>query len=69
MKGLYRPLYDVCHINGRRKGKGLEVSCKYNFYYGSTKDPAFNRDLAYIFAIILFHPATKRDQVFIQDQL
>ena len=29
----------VCHT-GRRKRKGLEISCKY-IYYKSTKDPAF----------------------------
>ena len=29
MKGLCRPLSSVCHITGtRKKGKGLEVSCK-----------------------------------------
>ena len=38
MKGLCHPLSNVCHITGRRrKGKGLEVLCKYNYYYGSTK--------------------------------
>ena len=24
-----------------RKGKGLEAPCKYIYYYGSAKDPAF----------------------------
>ena len=31
-KGLCCPLASVCHITGRRrKGKGLEVPCKYNY--------------------------------------
>ena len=28
------PLSSICHITGRRKGKGLEVPCKYKYYYG-----------------------------------
>ena len=51
----------------RRKGKGLEVPFKYNFYHGSTEDPTFNQDPAFIFAIMLFHLATKRDQEFIRN--
>ena len=58
MKGL-----GVCHITGRRrKGKGLEVSCKYNYYCGPTKFPALIRDPAFIFVIMQFCPANKRDQ-------
>ena len=41
-KELCRPLSSACPITGRRrKGKGLEVPCKYNYYCGLTKDPAF----------------------------
>ena len=37
-KGLCRLLFGVCHITGRRKkGKGLKVPCKYNYYCGPTK--------------------------------
>ena len=46
-KSLCRLLYGVCHITGRRrKGKGLEVPCKYTYYCGPTKDPALIRDSA-----------------------
>ena len=57
------------HISGRRRrGKGLQVQCTYNFYYGSTKHPAFIWDPACIFVIMLFPPATKRDQAFMRDR-
>ena len=53
----------------RRKGKSLEVPFKYIFYRGSTaEDPTFNQDPTFIFAIMLFHLATKRDQVIIRNQ-
>ena len=56
----------VAHITGRRrKEKGLEVPCKYNYYSGPTKDPALIQDPTFIFVIMLFPPATKRDQAFI----
>ena len=64
MKGL-------CHLSyywEKEEGKGLEVPCKHIYYYGSTKDPAFIWDLTFIFAIMLFLPATKWEQAFIQDQ-
>ena len=36
-KGLCRPLSGVYHSTGRkRKGKVLEVPCKYNYYCGPT---------------------------------
>ena len=61
MKRLCRLLSGICHITGRRrKGKGLEVPCKYNYYCGPTKDPALIRDPAliqdpaFIFVILLF---------------
>ena len=57
MKRLCHVLSDVCHITGsRKKGKGLEVPCK---YYEATKDPVF------IFVIMLVPLSTKRDQAFI----
>ena len=50
MKGLCRLLYSICHIPGRRsKEKRLEKPWKYNYYYGSTKNPVFIQDLAFIF--------------------
>ena len=53
MQSFCHPLSIVCHITGRRKkGEGLEVQCKHN-YYGSTKDLAFIRDPAFIFVIML----------------
>ena len=55
-----------CHIIGRRrKGKGSSVGpSRYN-YCEPTKDPALIQDPAFIFVIMLFSPATKRDQAFI----
>ena len=32
---------------------------RYNYYCGPTKDPVLIRDLAFIFVIMLFPPATK----------
>ena len=53
-KGLCHPLSSVCHITGRRrKGKGLEVPCKYNYYCGPTKDPMLIWELVFIFVIML----------------
>ena len=63
-KGLCRPLLDVCNGTGRRReGKGLVVTgpCRYNYYCGPTKDPAVIGDPAFIFNLMLFPPATKRD--------
>ena len=69
-KELCRPLSGVCHIPGRRrKGKGLVEPFRCNYYCGPTKDPALIRDPAFIFVIMLFSPATKPDQMFIQDRL
>ena len=70
MKRFCHPLSGVCHITGtRRKGKGLEVSCKYRGKYNllllTHKKPGANRELEFIFAIMLFLLATKQDQVFI----
>ena len=66
VNGLSCLLSDVCHITERkRKGKGLEITCKYNYYYGFTKDQAFNQDPMFIVVIMLVPPATKQDQVFI----
>ena len=68
-KGLCRPLSGICHITGRRgKGKGSVVPSKFNYYCEPIKDPVLIRDLAFIFAIMLFPPATKQDQEFIRDQ-
>ena len=40
-KGLSHTLSAVCHITGRRrKGKGVNVPCKRNYYFRHTKDPA-----------------------------
>ena len=39
-KGLYCPLSGVYHITGRRKGKGLVGPFRYDYYCGTTKDPA-----------------------------
>ena len=62
-------LSGACHITGRRrKGKGLVGLFRFNYYCGSTKDPALSRDLAFIFVIMLIPPATKRDQAFIRDR-
>ena len=47
------------HYWEKGKGKGLEVSCKYIYYYGSTKDTVFIRNPSFIFVILLFPPATK----------
>ena len=60
----------VCYITGRRrKGKGVVGPFRYNYYCGPpTKDPASIRDPAFIFVILLFLPATKRDHAFIRDQ-
>ena len=67
-KGLCRPLSSVCHITERRRiRQGLEISHKYNYYYGSTKDLAFIRDQTF-FVIILFPLATKQVQAFTRDQ-
>ena len=41
---VWRLLY-YCEMEER---KGLEVPCKYNYYYGSKKDPAFIRNAAFI---------------------
>ena len=65
-KTLYHPLSGICHITGRRrKGKGLELPCRYNDYCRPTKDLTLIQDLAFIFVIMLFPLATKRDQAFI----
>ena len=41
MKRLCHPLSSICHITGRRrKGKSLEVPCKYNYYCGIHKRPS-----------------------------
>ena len=67
-KGLCCPLLGFHHIIGRRrKGKGLVAPFRYNYYCGPTKDLALIRDLALIFVIMLFPPASKRDQAFIRD--
>ena len=57
---------DVCHITRRsRKGKGLEVPCKYMYYYGSTKNLAFIRDQVFSFIIMLFlHPLNKTKRLY-----
>ena len=69
-KGLYHLPSGICHITGRRrKGKGLELPCKYNYYCRPTKDPVLIRDPAFIFVIMVFSPATKQGQAFIQDWL
>ena len=50
----------VCHITGRRRKRiGLEVPSEYNYYCGATKHLALIQDLALIFVIMLFPPATK----------
>ena len=67
--GLCCPLSDVCHTTGRRrKGKGLEVPGKYNYYCGPTKDLTLIRHPEFIFVITRFPLATKQDQAFIQDR-
>ena len=39
-KGFCHPLSGFCCITGRRrKGKGLVVPCRYNYYCEPTKDP------------------------------
>ena len=42
----------------RRKGKGSVGPFRYNYYCEPTKDPALIRDMAFIFVIMLFSPAT-----------
>ena len=65
-KQLGCPLSGIGHITGRRrKEKGLVGSFRYNYYCGSTEDWALIQDPVFIFVIILFSPATKRDQAFI----
>ena len=60
-KELCRLLSGACPITGRRsKGKGLEVPCKYYYYCGPTKDPAF------IFVIILFPQPLTRPGVYMR---
>ena len=40
-KGLCHPLPGVCNSSGNsRKGKGLVVPCRYNYYCRPTKDSA-----------------------------
>ena len=57
MKGLCRLLSGVCNVTGRRrKGKGLVVLCRYNYYCGPTKDPALIQDPVFIYVIMLFPP-------------
>ena len=69
MMGLCCALSGVYHITGRkRKGKGLVGPFRYNYYCGPTKDLALIQDHAFIFVIMLFSPASKREQAFIQDQ-
>ena len=52
---IQRPV--IYHTARRRgKGKGLEISCKYIHFYGSTEDLVFIQDLAFMFIIILFPP-------------
>ena len=41
-------LSSIYHITGRRKGKGLEVPYKYNYYAGPTKEPVLIQDPALI---------------------
>ena len=66
MKEPCRPLSGVSHITRRRKkGKGLEVPCKYNYYFGSEKDPALIRDPVFVFVIMLFPLASKQDKAFV----
>ena len=67
-KGLCHPLLGICNSTGRRrKWKGLVVPCRYNYYCGPTKDPVLIQDPGFIFVIMLFPPATKRDQALIQE--
>ena len=57
-KGLFCLLSGICHIAGRRrKGKGLEVPCKYTYYCGPTEDPVFIQDPAFIFVTIVIFPS------------
>ena len=59
----------VYHMTGRRKkGKGLEVPCKHNYYFGPEKDPVLIRDLVFVFVIMLFPPTSKQDKAFVRDQ-
>ena len=45
----------TAHITGRRrKEKGLEVPCKYNYYGAPTKDQVLIRDQVFSFVIMLF---------------
>ena len=63
-------LLGILYITARRrKGKGSLGSFTDNCYCEPTKDPALIRDPAFIFVIMLFYPATKRDQAFIRDRL
>ena len=52
----------------KEERKGLVGQFRYDYYCGPTKDPALIRDPTFIFVILLFPPATKRDQAFIQDR-
>ena len=61
------PLSGVYHITvRRRKGKGLVGPFRYDYYCGPTKDPALIGVPAFIFVILLFPPASKQDQAFVQ---
>ena len=51
----------------KEERKGLEVQCKYNFIMDLQKTSFYSKPGVF-FVIMLFPPATKRDQVFIQDQ-
>ena len=50
---------------GKEKVKGLVGPYRYNYYCEHTKDAALIQDLAFIFIIMLFPPATKQDQASI----
>ena len=68
-KGLCYVLSGVRYITGRsRKEKGSVGPFRYNYYCGPTKDPLLIQDPAFIFVIMLFSLATKRDQAFKQER-
>ena len=49
-KGLCHPLPGICNsTERRRKGKGLVVSCRYNYCCGPTIDPELIQGPAFIF--------------------
>ena len=62
-EGLCCLLSGVYHITvRRRKGKGLVGPFRYDYDCRPTKDPVLIRDPTFIFVILLFPLATKRDQ-------